>query len=519
VLVTSALRGEGKTTTLVNTAVVFAQLGLPVLIIDSDLRRPNCHRLLKMDNSEGLSELLAGQIDVDGAIRPTSVEKLSFISAGALPPNPAELLGSERMHELLQQLRQRFEFIFIDSSPLLAVSDAVFLSTMVEGTLLVVNRNTPKPLVKKARARLSVPQGKIVGMLLNRVDIHNNEYGGYYKQYYTYYGADSSKGSALPGNGNGASSHNGAAAAANGNGKHSHKSARKKSSQVSDGVATKKSIEEHSTGTDTNTESVAPPVAGAQSSESPREAKPEKADEQKPTETPKLRGHTDGRASERLLANSNATPNEVPSESPPTLKFSKLLAAKLKEAIGPMAPVVITDRTRALGQPAESFPSAKLEEVMKRLSKELPDDSHRVRFEEAMSIETKKTAGRDTPRLDRREAAAAGVSSEANDMQSSAAAEESSGAVANPGMKSTSRNGLPAGFLDRVRTKLREAMGPMAPLVLSDQIRALGESFDSFPEAKLDELTKRVSEEIFDEYHRTRFANEIKNLGAQFERT
>ena len=216
VLVTSALRGEGKTTTLVNTAVVFAQLGLPVLIIDGDLRRPNCHRLLKMDNSEGLSELLAGQMDLDQAIRPTSVEKLSFISAGALPPNPAELLGSERMHELLQQLRQRFEFIFVDSSPLLAVSDAIFLSTMVDGTLLVVNRNTPKPLVKKARARLSVPQGKIVGMLLNRVDIHNNEYGGYYKQYYTYYGADSSNGSALLANGNGAASTNGHLAHENG---------------------------------------------------------------------------------------------------------------------------------------------------------------------------------------------------------------------------------------------------------------------------------------------------------------
>jgi Mrp family chromosome partitioning ATPase len=178
---------------------------------------------LKMDNSAGLAELLAGQIEVDQAIRSTSVEKLSFISAGALPPNPAELLGSERMHELLQQLRQRFEFIFIDSSPLLAVSDAIFLSTMVDGSLLVVNRNTPKPLVKKARARLSVPQAKIVGMLLNRVDIRNNEYGGYYKQYDTYYGADSSNGSALLPNGNGTASTNGHAAHENGNDKSSRR--------------------------------------------------------------------------------------------------------------------------------------------------------------------------------------------------------------------------------------------------------------------------------------------------------
>lgn len=87
-----------------------------------------------------------------------------MISAGAVPPNPAELLGSERMHELLQQLRDQFEFIFIDSSPLLAVSDAVFLSTMADGTLLVVNRRTPKPLVRKARARITTPRTKIASL-------------------------------------------------------------------------------------------------------------------------------------------------------------------------------------------------------------------------------------------------------------------------------------------------------------------------------------------------------------------
>ena len=466
VLVTSALRGEGKTTTLVNTAVVFAQLGVPVLIIDGDLRRPNCHRLLKMDNSAGLAELLAGQIDVNQAIRSTPVEKLSVISAGALPPNPAELLGSERMHELLQQLRQRFEFIFVDSSPLLAVSDGLFLSTMVDGTLLVVNRKTPKPLVKKARARLSVPQGKIVGMLLNRVDIHNNEYGGYYKQYDTYYGADSPDGSPLLGNGNGTSSHNSAAVLSDGNVKHSHLSRRQQSSEIS---------------------------------------------------TPKPCGHRDGQAIETPLANSNATGNEVPSELRDTPEFLKVLEAKSKEALGPMAPVVITEHIHALGEYSRSFPKAKLETLIKRISKEIVNDSHRMGFEKAMSAEI-KIALRDTPQIGWPKAAA-GVWSDANERHSTAAAEKAGVAVENSGMRATSRNGLPAGFLDRVRTKLGEAMGPMAPLVLSDQIRALGESVDSFPEAKLEELTKRVSEEIFDEYHRTRFTKEIRDLGAEYQRT
>ena len=236
--------------------------------------------------------------------------------------------------------------------------------------------------------------------------------------------------------------------------------------------------------------------AAAELSASP-EAKPDKANEQKPNKAQKAPVYKGDQPVQTLLTNSNATPKKVLSESADTSEFLKVLKAKLKEAIGPMAPLVITDHIRALGESSESFPNAKLEELTKRISKEIANDSHRIRFEEEMSAEIKKNA-------------AARVSSEANEMRSSAAASKPAAAV---------KNGLPAGFLDRVRTKLEEAMGPMAALVLSDQIRALGESFDSFPEAKFDELTKRVSEEIFDEYHRTRFANEIKNLGAEYERT
>jgi len=205
-LMTSATRSEGKTTTLVNTAVLFAQLGIPVLVIDADLRRPRCHRLLKMENSAGLVDLLTGQIDVEEAIRTTPAENLFLISAGAVPPNPAELLSSRRMHEVLQQLRERFEFIFVDSSPVMAVSDAVYLSTMVDGTLLVVNRKTPKQLVRKTRTRLTMPHTKLLGVLLNRVDIRAGEYGSYYNHYYEYYPHDTDlpdSGDTVAANGNG----------------------------------------------------------------------------------------------------------------------------------------------------------------------------------------------------------------------------------------------------------------------------------------------------------------------------
>lgn len=185
-MMTSAMVGDGKTTTLVNTAIVFAQLGIRVLIVDGDLRRPRCHIHLKMDNHAGLTELLTRQIDVQEAIRPTGAENLSLLSAGAVPPNPAELLSSTKMAELFQELRGQFEFIFIDSSPVMAVSDAVFLSTMVDGTVLVVNRRTPKPLVRKTLTRLRTPHTKLLGVLLNRVDVRTGEYG-YYKHYAQYY--------------------------------------------------------------------------------------------------------------------------------------------------------------------------------------------------------------------------------------------------------------------------------------------------------------------------------------------
>src|ERR1043166_6243334 len=110
-----------------------------------------------MERGVGLVEVLAGQVPLAVAVQRTKAPNLFLLSSGALPPNPAELLISNKMHDVLEELRQQFEFIFIDSSPIMAVSDAVFLSTMVDGTLLVVNRRTPKPLVRKTLAKLKTP--------------------------------------------------------------------------------------------------------------------------------------------------------------------------------------------------------------------------------------------------------------------------------------------------------------------------------------------------------------------------
>ena len=193
VLLTSATRGEGKTTTLVNTAIVFAQMGVKVLIIDADLRRPRCHQLLRVENKIGLAEVLAGQEEAEKVIKPTRIDNLYLMPCGATAPNPSELLGSGKMLETLTELSAYYEFIFVDSSPVMAVSDAVSLASMVDGVLVVINGKTPKPLVRKTCARLRTPRVKLLGILLNQVDIRNGEYASYYRYYYDYYGPDTAK--------------------------------------------------------------------------------------------------------------------------------------------------------------------------------------------------------------------------------------------------------------------------------------------------------------------------------------
>lgn len=188
ILFTSGTHGEGKTSTTLNTAVVFAQMGVKVLVIDADLRRPRCHKALGVERGLGLTELLTGQREAPEVIIPTGVENVSFLSSGSSPPNPAELLGSKKMRESLAFLREQYDYILIDSPPVIPVSDAVLLSTMVEGVVFVVGgQQTPKHVVREAQARLGYARAKVLGVVLNRVDVQNGDYAYYYHHYYSYY--------------------------------------------------------------------------------------------------------------------------------------------------------------------------------------------------------------------------------------------------------------------------------------------------------------------------------------------
>jgi polysaccharide biosynthesis transport protein len=189
-LITSAMSREGKTVTAVNISVMLSQLGGRVLLIDADLRRARCHRVLAVDNHLGLTEVLTGSREMVEMIRATEIENLYFLGAGSVPPNPTELLNSPRMAEVMMQLREIYEYIVIDSAPVLPVSDSMVLSKLTDGVVLVANGSaTPRQQVKNACARLEYARAKILGLVLNKVKIHSPDYHYYYHQdYYAFDG-------------------------------------------------------------------------------------------------------------------------------------------------------------------------------------------------------------------------------------------------------------------------------------------------------------------------------------------
>ena len=166
---------------------MFARTGAKVLLIDVDLRRPRCHKIFEMDNHFGLTNILTGNNGRHEVIRATSVEGLHLLSSGAMPPNPAELIGSTRMRDLLTELGTQYDFLVLDSPPVMALTDSVILSTMVDGVVVVVDgTRTPKQIVRTACARLNYARAKVFGVVLNKVDARRSQYGYYYQPYSHY---------------------------------------------------------------------------------------------------------------------------------------------------------------------------------------------------------------------------------------------------------------------------------------------------------------------------------------------
>ncbi|HEX6240123.1 MAG TPA: polysaccharide biosynthesis tyrosine autokinase, partial [Polyangiales bacterium] len=185
IVVTSSQPLEGKTTTASNLAIALALGGEKVLLVDADLRRPNLHKTLGIENTVGLSHLLTDQASARDAIRQCSTPNLWVMTAGLVPPNPSELLASDRMKALLSPTHGWFDWVIVDTPPVLAVTDAVILAPLAAGVAFVIRSEmTPRRHVRRALETLMTGQPKLHGIVLNGVDLERNKY--YYSRYYGY---------------------------------------------------------------------------------------------------------------------------------------------------------------------------------------------------------------------------------------------------------------------------------------------------------------------------------------------
>ena len=201
-VLTSPGPADGKSTTVANLAITFAQQGQRTLLIDADLRRAVMDKTFSVNRSPGLTDVLIGTAALNTAVQETEVPNLHILGSGQFPPNPSELLGSPAMRRTLDEARSQFDIILFDSPPLLAVTDAAVLSTMVDGTILVVRMgSTAREAARRAVTQLRAVHARLLGAVLNDVSAKGaSYYGGYGYYYYSYYGTD---GSARNGNGNG----------------------------------------------------------------------------------------------------------------------------------------------------------------------------------------------------------------------------------------------------------------------------------------------------------------------------
>lgn len=185
ILVTSSGPSEGKTTTIANTAITFAQSGSRVLLIDADLRKPRVHKVFNLSNKVGLSNLLATRGDYNDFVYNTDIPNLTILPCGTIPPNPSELLSSMAMKNFLADMSQVFDMVFIDAPPVGAVTDAAILAAVVDGTVLVASSGiVASYALERAKELLDKVNANILGVVLNRMKkSHDQNYGYYYYDY------------------------------------------------------------------------------------------------------------------------------------------------------------------------------------------------------------------------------------------------------------------------------------------------------------------------------------------------
>ena len=191
IAITSCTPNEGKSMTIANLAIVLTQAGKSVLIMDCDMRNPTVHKNFNLSNKVGLSSCISMGTAVADAVQETGIEGLDVLTAGVIPPNPSELLGSERMQNILQRAKEEYDYVLIDTPPVLPVTDSLVLGSMVDGLILVIDSGEIKvEMAREVKNQLVHSGANILGVVLNKV---RSEHHGYGYGYYYYYGHDGEK--------------------------------------------------------------------------------------------------------------------------------------------------------------------------------------------------------------------------------------------------------------------------------------------------------------------------------------
>jgi capsular exopolysaccharide synthesis family protein len=367
VLFTSPSPGEGKTVSSINLAIALAHDGHSVLLIDGDMRMGCCHSRFGLRNNRGLSNVLTGGLALKDGIQPTPVSGLSLLSRGVLPPNPSELLGSRKMKEILDDLRQTFDFILIDSPPVMGISDATILSVVVDGVLLVFNsQSTSTAYAQKTVERLDMVHARLLGVILNAVNLDDPHYS-YYRSYSTYYQLPN--GNKSPGE--------------------AHEDAVREPyepverlSKILEAAAARRTNEEldqasgekrnshpaNSGGMDWLNSSASTPGIGM---------------------TGRFESHS-GAATDGLDKPVNHGRTQSWRVVPE--KFMNRLIDVLMDSIGPVAPLVVRDHIASLGESPDAFPQSRMDELVESIAPEILHGELRSRFRRKISEEIRDLA-------------------------------------------------------------------------------------------------------------------------------
>ena len=194
IAITSCTPDEGKSTTAANLAIVLTQTGKRVLLMDCDMRNPTVHKNFKLSNKVGLSSCISLGTALADAVQETELENLDALTSGVIPPNPSELLGSERMQHILARAQEEYDYVLLDTPPVLPVTDTLVLGSLVDGLILVLDSGEVKvEMARDVKAQLMHAGANILGVVLNKVRSEHHGYGYGYYYYYGHEGAHSEK--------------------------------------------------------------------------------------------------------------------------------------------------------------------------------------------------------------------------------------------------------------------------------------------------------------------------------------